>query len=169
MTVELLGTDPEPEYSMTKYSSKTTFSNSLGSIWTITGWQPRRVVLLYTNILVDQENRCHYDPWVSILRFPLREQRFPTQHWKGEECEGSMDVRVVGRETVRAAGRTWKTWKLLYRIVYQIGSLQGTRDETVWFAPRLGMEAKIQRVVNGAAEEGTFRSEQTATLRRLPS
>jgi hypothetical protein len=115
-------------------------------------------VQLFNAIVIGgRERRCTYNPPLEIIHSPIRVESFPRQE-TGALCRGTVDVTVLGRQSVRDAnGRTWPTW------VIEIASKNGsqTDQEKHWFSPELGRDIRSE-----TATEKIDVVDQTAQLLR---
>lgn len=169
MSVDYVGKDVDPQETGPQFTSRSKFEAAGETTMTITQWEPRRVLLLYTNIVSDEENSCTYQPPLEIMRMPIALGKLPRQSWSASGCSGSLNVEVLRRQDISTAGRRWKAWKIRYRLEYVLGTLQGTRTDIVWFSPKLGTEVKIDRRVRGTDGGDTYEAHQIMYLRRYPS
>lgn len=169
MVVEYVGKDEDPEESGPQFTTRTTWNFAQDTLVTTTQWEPGRVLLLYTNLLSDGEHRCVYEPPVEILRLPIQAQVLPAQPWEGAECSGEIQVSVLRKESVSAAGRRWEAWKVRQVMRYVMGDLEGTRDDTIWISPDLGVELKIERKADVTRSGDRLRMRQTMLLKEYPS
>jgi hypothetical protein len=135
-----------------------------------TRWEPGRVRLVSTVVqLAGLANyACTYNPPPEVLHIPPAPETFPQQSFSGD-CSGTADVTVSGPETVTAAGRAWRTWKVhaTSRITTASG-FTGTIDTTTWLAPELGQPVRAVAVLDAQVAATHLSAHQTAVLRSHP-
>lgn len=135
------------------YTSEQTNTEEPGRVTTRTRWEATRILLLsYKTETGGGDFSCTFDPAPVILKIPIQPEKFPTQTLKGSgnACDGSFDLEVVAKESVKdAAGTSWSTWRIKVRL--QLGNEQFTltTNQTQWFSPDLGIEIKTEETSNG--------------------
>jgi hypothetical protein len=103
----------------------------------------------------DERHACVYDPPLEVLHNPMQVEDFSTQSTATPDCRETVDVSVVGRDSVKdATGRAWSTW------VVEFSTERGaTTEERHWFSPELGRDVRLETTTSGG---GTVN--QTAQL-----
>lgn len=133
-------------------------------------WEPDRVRLLSTVIQLGAlaSYPCTYDPAPEILRIPPVAGTFPQQSFSGD-CSGTLDVAIAGPESVTAAGRTWRTWKVHSRSTFAMElGLTGSIDATMWLAPELGEPVRAETAIDAQLLATRLSTRQSTVLRAHP-
>jgi len=167
----------EVSYSGDVMTVKTTSSEGSGATTTRFRWEAKRLLLL--QIRTDTafgSFGCTFEKPVTVAKFPIKVESYGKQTWKGDGCEGSSTIEIVGQEDVKdASGKTWKTWKSNQDTVYDFGSVSGTIDGMQWQSPDLGWTIRSQEesdgTITGGGPGGTganFQVEGTTALKSHP-
>jgi hypothetical protein len=122
-------------------------------------WEGNRVVQTSNATTIGGQRRaCEYQPPLEILHVPIRVESFASQKTDAALCAGTVDVTVLGRQSVRdASRRKWSTW------VIEISTRSGARtdEERHWFSTELGRDIRLE-----TRTEESGKTDQTAQLLR---
>ncbi|MGH2690868.1 MAG: hypothetical protein ACRDKW_18960, partial [Actinomycetota bacterium] len=133
-------------------------------------WEPGVVRLVSTVIQLSglANYPCTYNPSPMLFRIPPGAGALPQQSFAGD-CSGALDVEVSGPETVSAAGRSWRTWKVHSRSTFSMGvGMTGTIDTTAWLAPELGQPVRAETAIDSQLLTTRLSARQTTVLRSHP-
>lgn len=155
----------------TEYQAVTTSAQDPTVQLTVrTRWEPDRIRLVSTVIQLGAlaSYPCTYNPPPEILHLPPVAGTIPQQSFSGD-CSGTVDVAVGGPETVTAAGRAWRTWKVHTRSTFAMGvGLTGTIDTTTWLAPELGQAVRQETSIDAQLLATRLSTREAAVLRSHP-
>jgi hypothetical protein len=133
-------------------------------------WEPGLVRLVSTVIQLSglANYPCTYNPSPTVFHIPPVAETLPAQSFAGD-CSGTLDVTISGPETVTAAGRSWRTWKVHSRSTFAMGvGLTGTIDTTAWLAPELGEPVKGETAIDAQLLATRLSARQSTVLRSHP-
>lgn len=133
-------------------------------------WFSDRVVLERLEISVPgRVYTCTYNPPLVVARLPLAPGEYARQQAQGDDCSGSLDLRVVGRENVTVGAGTFSAWKFTQSLEYRFGSeLSGKATGDVWLSTALGVEVKADQRNNATFQQQNVESEEHTALIRFP-
>lgn len=116
---------------------------------------------------IERSDDTTYTRYVPRFRFPLR----VGASWQGVATSAlrteRFKTRVVAARKMTLAGRTWSTWEIENNIAIS-GDQKGTRTETWWYAPALGMAVKMHFHTSANQSGATFTSDYTLRLQHVP-
>jgi hypothetical protein len=146
---------------------------SADQVQTTSTWlyQASKVVLTTSNLtfvgLASYD--CTYTPPPEILPNPLQAGSVPTQSWSGPQCSGTVQLTVLGAETVTAAGRSWNVWRV-HTVVHFVAqsSVDATSDSTSLVSPELGTAVTSDSTTSGTVAGSSFTTHQVTTLKSHP-
>lgn len=134
-------------------------------------YQASKILLTFSNLtLVGLSSYdCTYLPPPEVLPIPLAAGTVPSQSWSGAQCSGTLQLSVLGAETVTAAGQTWNVWRVhtLLHYVAQ-ASVDATMDSTTLFSPDLGAIITSDSTTSGNVAGSTFTNHQVTKLNSHP-
>jgi hypothetical protein len=133
-------------------------------------WESARTLLMKTSLVAGSNSfDCEYAPPPEVLHRPVKAERFPKQTWSNDKCSGSIEIEVLTKEKVSAAGRSWDTWKTARHTVFSIGGLvTSDQKETVWFSTDLQIEVKLDQTEDVTAGTESNHSEHQMLLTSHP-
>jgi hypothetical protein len=155
----------------TEVTSKATSSQDQVQTTTKQTYQASRVLLTFSNLtfLGLASYDCTYAPPPELLPIPLQAGTLPTQAWSGAQCSGTLQLTVVGAETVAAAGQTWNAWRV-HTVLHYVAqsSVDATADTTSLISPELGTIVTSDSTTSGKVAGSTFNSHQITSLKTHP-
>jgi hypothetical protein len=114
---------------------------------------------------------CTFDPPLTITKFPIKPETFPTQQLEGEgnACDGQLDITVVRKTTQKdATGKSWSVWEVKVKTTLKSGQLTLTQQETRWASPDLGVEIRSDGSSDGKYAGQSFKTTSTSSLKKHP-
>lgn len=128
-----------------------TFSSSEGEEEMDLRHEPSEVLLTHVRFRQGVTSfETTFDPPQVVLKWPVEVGQSWTNEWSADGTEGTTEITVARRETIRAMGRDWETF-VIENHTETSGEAEGTQDSTSWYSPKLGLDVK--RV---ADFEGTY-------------
>lgn len=164
--------EPEELPSVLEYDTEVGGSTWEGFTYqTIAQWKDDGIDLVSVSFRMPSKLwRCVFEPQVRALPRVLSAQTLK-QSWSGEECQGSMTTRIVGKEKVKdATGQEWETWKIEKTFDYAMKSkyffpLKVRVQSTSWLAPANGMEIRKKRVEDYDFDGEPYQTKRTTVFR----
>jgi hypothetical protein len=155
----------------TEVTSKATSSQDQVQTTTRQTYQASKVLLTFSNLtfLGLASYDCTYAPPPEILPIPVQAGTVPTQSWSGAQCSGTLQLSVLGAETVTAAGQVWNVWRV-HTVLHYVAqsSVDATMDTTSLFSPDLGTIVTGDSTTSGKVAGSAFNSHQVTVLRSHP-
>ena len=164
-------------HSGSDYTAVATNSEQAGSSTTKSRWTDTSVLLTgFKQEGAQGTVECNLNPPLTITKFPIKPETFPTQQLKGSGngCNGTLDVQIVKQEAMKdATGKSWNTWQAKVTIktstTYQGTTVHITQAETRWVSPDLGVEIKsVGHTDIDAGAQGKYTVDQTDVLKSHP-
>jgi hypothetical protein len=116
---------------------------------------------------VKQSSTVNYSPSQLRARLPL--QVGASWHTKGGDSARTEDAtaNVAGTTYLTASGRRYLVY-VINTTVKMTGSETGSRSQTWWYAPSLGVPLKWREHLSGSRSGATYTEDLTCTVTELP-
>lgn len=115
-----------------------------------------------------QSTEVDYSPPQVRVKLPLRSGESWHNHGGGSARTESGDSKVVGASRIAVQGRSYQVYEIKTHLTMS-GSETGTRDQTWWYAPSLGIPLKWTETLNGRRSGANYREQLTVTVASLPA
>lgn len=154
------------------YTTETTTSEQPGRTTIRTKWASDKVTMLSLKSETSGGDfSCTFNPPLTITKFPVKPETFPTQQLKGQgnACNGTLDITIVKKETTKDAnGRSWSAWQVKVKLTIKSDQFTLTTNETRWVSPELGAEIRSNGAADGQFGPTKFKSTSVSALKKHP-